>query len=169
MTAEMGPVESDSDGFRWFAPLGRWNIWAATKLTSAVGRVMDNPARMHFDPSANRLTFTGESEFSGDEFARGYMVSLLLFLTVLTDVYAVSFAIGAVSTLGLPQVLTVPLALLLPVCALSSIHASMATEVVDLTTAKRPDELDELAEQYVDREIDEDELERRSEQVVARE
>lgn len=167
MSPEMGPADSDSSQWWPMEWLGSRSVAAMVKFVDLYSKYTDGDVRLNIDLDRCEISLHGESEQTGDPFSRGYLLGLLEGLTALTAVYLGLMMLG--SGVGTPVVaVTAIISLFFFAAAFASVLSLANFTVVDLTTEKRPAELDELAKQYVDGEIDEQELEQRSEQVVAR-
>jgi len=162
MTAEFGPNDNDPDGGFTYRMAGWW--------LSVVCAVLPTPdsAGVRFDPEADRLSVRGESESAGSGYQAG---QFSVMFSLLAAVVAMGFVVITVETLQL----AVGTAFELPALALMGVIGVTAIwtigglferinsmEVVDHRTEPSR-EFDDLTQQYVDGEIDTDELEAQTE------
>ena len=133
--------------------------------------------RVRYDRERATLTFSGESEYSTDEFRRGqgamavaaggalWPVWALLGSTMAMRAVAETFGAVAATPFALLS-LTLMVFTMLCFSGLWSVMDSIS--VVDHTTEPAPDAIDELQEQYLNDEIDEQELGDRAAEVWER-
>jgi uncharacterized membrane protein len=144
-------------------------------VTPLVSALSDDLAA-RFDGQHATLSLSGESEYSGNAFNRGLLVGLVYLFDILLAVATFSVVAGGTKAaieigpwVGLaalvPFLFTAAAMLVLVVGAAGLLFK---TNVVDHTTEPAPDELDALREQYVDGEIDEQELGERAGEVWER-
>jgi len=168
MTAEMGPRDVD---LGWTERLaGR----AIAPLVALFNYIVDGPTVRYRSRTAT-VALSGESEHPGDGFNRGILVSLLLFSNILAWLMPMLVLSDTIQqTAAGSPVFWVASALMLPVGAFSLLNLFgtmgllMKTDVVDHTTEPAPDALDDLQQQYVDGEIDEEQLGERTAEVWER-
>jgi len=165
MTAEMGPRDVDLTLVERLAGHGvRFWAWVAS--------LDDDDPNVRFDPTTATVRVTGESEYSGDPFARARAATTLATLNIVITLSLVA----AITMAPLPSgVLLAPYAVLslsfMLLCgAIGYGSASLIDKinVVDHTTEPAPDALDDLQQQYVDGEIDEEQLDERAAEVWER-
>lgn len=137
-----------------------------------VASLDDDDPNVRFDPTTATVRVTGESEYSGNEFARARAATTLPALNIVIMLTTVAAIAASPPPSG---VLLAPYAVgslgLMAVCgAIGYGSASLINKinVVDHTTEPTPDRLDELEQRYVDGEIDEAELEREAAEVWKR-
>jgi len=163
MTAKSGPLKPDSD------PSGP--AWTVSKVVLSVyiNGIGAAGAPISYDRSANRISLHGESENAGSGFKAGTFVGLTTLGATVTaailGLYLADLSSMVVGTgLGVPVALLALLSLAGGIAMLASLlnHLSTMT-VIDHTTEPAP-ETDDLAQQYVDGEIESvDELEAEAE------
>ncbi|RAW44085.1 hypothetical protein DQW50_16310 [Halorubrum sp. 48-1-W] len=167
MTTEFGPRDERPSVLGKTAGL---LIVGAVRIMNAVG----DGVRMRYDRSTARLSITGESEYSGDEFARGQLVLSVIFCAMVLPVVAlIALRIGAIGLFELfGESVAYLLFLVATAVSLFSIPGmiglySVADQisVVDHTTEPAPDALDDVKERYQNGDIDEEELEREAAEV----
>ena len=166
MTEEFGPF-SDSDeepdrGVKW--QLGGWLLSGEVWLLRALG----SDTTFSFDRAANRISAHGESENPQDAFDCGYLAGFLPSLGVLMWL-SVAYSAAQVANLAAGTVLTLPLSIVALVVVLTVFGGMLGVmermphmTIYDHTT-EPSQEFDDLTQQYVDGEIDTDELEAQTE------
>jgi len=167
VTTEMGPRDDDE----------------LTVSERAAGRMMDYIVRafdhsiddgaIRFNPETATLSLSGESERPGDRFSRGKIVAALCMGTALLSMMPLFF-VAELMAVGNPYLAALG-CLLTAVCGVSAIFiTSGATDLInkvtvyDHTTEPAPDALDDIQQQYVDGEIDEEQLGERTAEVWER-
>lgn len=162
MTEELGPLNDDTDRSDPIWELSKWIIAAYITPINVLG------APIRYDQSANRLSLHGESENAGSALKAGTFIGLVLTGATLSPAAgAMLLAENGKHLIG--SGLAVPVALLALGCIIASAimmasffdHLKTMT-VYDHTTEPTP-ELDDLTSQYVDGDIDTEELEARAE------
>lgn len=168
MTEEMGPItEPDSAFERTLAQIGGVQVSAVVWLYDKMLAVQGSDSSLEYDPRKLRHTIHGESENPGDEYPRSMLLSMAVFGGIILDTAILNSIPTVESTLL--ALLMLPVVTAVGVAGVASIYTLLNSTVLDLTTAKPDDGLDELAEQYLDGEMDEREFEQRADEVVARE
>jgi len=162
MTDEFGPSDDDpASGLAY-----RMGGWWLSVVCAAVSIPASD--RLRFDPQADRLSIHGESESTGSAYEAGQlsvlfpMVSIAVFLFILM-VVAELLGVTVGTVFELP-------ALVLSVAGFISTAPTVGgllqrmngMEVYDHRTEPTPD-MDDLTQQYVDGEIDTDQLEAKTE------
>jgi len=163
MTAKSGPLKPDSDPSGPVWELSKYIIAAYLKPINVLG------APIRYDRSANRLSLHGESENAGSALKAGQFVGLIPAGATLSPAAgAMVLANNGPHLIGTG--LALPVSLLALGCIIASVvmmvsffdHLKTMT-VYDHTTEPAP-ETDDLAQQYVDGEIESvDELEAEAE------
>jgi len=165
MTTEMGPRDVDLTLVERFAGHGvRFWAWVAS--------LDEDDPNVRFDPTTATVRVTGESEYSGDAFARARAATTL---TVMNVVISLSL-VAAITMAPMPGgALLAPYAILslTAMSVLGAIGYGSASlidkiNVIDHTTEPAPEELDELKAEFVDGEIGEEELGERAAEVWER-
>ena len=128
--------------------------------------------RMAYDPQTATLAFSGESEYTGDEFERGadtfalYVVNAFIGALIFLLVFDITRTVApgtALSLLGIPVILGAGIFMM--VNGIGSMRLSKKTRVVDHTTKPTPDAIEDMQAAYLADEIDERELEAQAEEV----
>jgi len=153
--------------------------FAGISIVGAVALVnyISDDAYRKYDRQRARLSVYGESENAGDGFQRGREVSDIASIAMLGPVLPTMLLLvfsGGVAELVGPLV-ALPVSVLgfvSGVYPLANVGGLMGLttkiSVVDHTTAPTPEALDDLQQQYVDGEIDEQELDERAAEVWQR-
>jgi len=165
MTEEFGPLDADSRDVGSLSDrVSGWLLWI---VVSAVPD--QETSSLSYDMQHNRLSLHGESERAGSAYRVGRIAALTEILTVLVSL--VPFLIvGVAHSAAMGTVLEWPLLAVLAAMGSGIIFAfggisdrATAMTVYDHTTEPTP-ETDDLAQQYVDGEIESvDELETKAE------
>jgi len=170
MTAEMGDHDATPTLRQRFAGI---SVAGAVALMNYVS----DDAYGRYDRDTARLSLYGESENAGDAYERGRAVSSMttvavfgpmlpaLALAVLADVMITA---GGETAALLPWLLGLSVTSYAVTNAFGMIGLTQKIGVVDHTTEPTPDALDDLQRQYVDGEIDEQELDERAAEVWER-
>ena len=166
MTTEMGPRDVD------LGPKERFAAQFIRGWAWVVGYVSDD-AVPRFNPDTATLSISGESDEQGDAFARGRTVAQLTSLNQVAMMGVIGMCgmslIGAAVTMSAgTATLAVLLAAVAFVSYIGSIELTSKIDVLDHTTEPAPEELDELKAEFVDGEIDEQELDERAAEVWER-
>jgi len=169
MTTEMGPRDVDLTLSERFAS-------RITRYVVPLVSEMSDTVSIRFDPRRATLSLSGESDHAGDAFNRGLLVGLVYLLNMLLTLAVLSLAAEAAQ--AATEISTIlALAVGIPFLFVSGAGVAFAmgtagllfkTDVVDHTTEPAPDALDDLQQQYVDGEIDEAELGKRTAEVWER-
>jgi len=169
VTTEMGPRDVDLTLSERFASrLTRYVVPLVSELSDTVS--------VRFDARRATLSLSGESEYSGDAFNRGLLVGVTYLFNILIAVLSISLASEAANA-AVDFGPVVGLAAVVPflfvsgaalVFVMGTVGLMWKTDVVDHTTEPAPEELDDLQQQYVDGEIDEQELGERTAEVWER-
>ena len=168
MTEEMGPLSEPKSWLsRKAAQIGGYQIVAVAAVANFLLDLTDGDSRLEYDTDKLRLTIHGQSNHPADAFSRSMLLALMCFTAILFDVAVINHIPAPESVV--PALLSLSAVLMLGLAAVASIQTLFASSILDLTTKKRDDGLDELAERYLDGEFDERELEERADEVVARE
>jgi hypothetical protein len=169
MTAEFGPLEdAQGSGIRW-----QTSGWLLEQFVGGVQRVWD--MGISYSAAQNRLSLHGESERPGDPFRAGALavivpLTLILILTCgMFSMYMLTDAIrGTVLNLA-ASVLFVASVAGAAVGMFGLVDRIMSMEVYDHTTPKPDDRIEELADNYLDGELDREAFEKEVETVFERE
>jgi len=174
MTDAPTVIESEKDSseggiFSKLAPLGRISMNYFFKLLDAAAVYRDTGNRFSYDTTTNRLRLSGESEHVGDRVHR--VRHLYTSMTLHTSAWMM---VGMYAMLGSGELAASSLAsamgsLVLALVAagagamaIAGVEAFQRCEIIDYTTEPTPD-VDDIDQQYLDGEIDEQELEARKE------
>lgn len=173
MTAEFGPLDSGDH-----APSGGVTGWLADTMVAATVRgythFLDDNIR--YDATQNRLSLHGESEHAGEGFAVG-MLTTLVIVSAGVVFFLPMVVIGEVSMLferPIPALLAV-MGLIGVAWATTNVFEEImdrasSIEVYDHRTAPHDDDrIDELADNYVDGDLDREEFAAEVETVFERE
>lgn len=170
MTAEFGDHDATPTLRQRFAGI---SIVGAVALVNYVS----DDAYGRYDRDTARLSLYGESEDAGDGFQRGREVSDIASIAMLGPLLPVMLLLGFSGGLAelVGPLVALPVSVLgfvSGVYALANVGGLMGLttkiSVVDHTTEPAPDALDDLQQQYVDGEIDEQELNERAAEVWQR-
>ena len=170
MTTDMGPRDGE---LSWRHQLAGFSIKGAVALMNAVS----DDARGRYNASKGLLSLYGESEDAGDAFVRGRHVSAVTSIAMLGPILLIMLFVlagGVTQALFGAAVATVPMGIgfIVNVAALINAAAMIGVTqeigVIDHTTEPAPEELDALKDQFVDGEIDEQELGERAAEVWER-
>jgi len=167
-------IESQKDSgeggiFSGLEPLGRVSMDYFFRLLDAVAQRRGSKARVSYDTAINRLRLSGESEHAGDRVQRVrvlyFSLTLHTFAWMIAAMYA-AFGSGQFATTSLGSAMASLLLALVSAgagaMAMAGIEAVMRCEIIDHTTEPSP-EFDDLTQQYVNGEIDTEELEAETE------
>jgi len=170
MTVEFGPLDDDDhgSGIMW-----QTSGWLLEQFVGGVQRVWD--IGMSYSAGQNRLSLHGESERPGDPFRAGVLVGMLpltLILILTCGMFFVYLFTGAVTRTALK-----PAALLVLITYGAGVTVGMfglvdravSMEVYDHTTPKPDERIEELADNYVDGELDREAFEQEVETIFERE
>ena len=158
MTAEFGPRDVDLSLMeRIAAHATRYTTWLLSDLT--------NPS-LTYNPKHATLSLSGESEDSGNGYARGVLVGMLYLHNVVLALGAIVLAGEAASVVAsvgaivgtIVGVVSLFVMFASALVGWGSVKLMAKTDVIDHTTEPLPEALDDLQQQYVDGEIDESEL-----------
>jgi hypothetical protein len=170
MTSEFKPVDSDvsGSGISW-AVSGKVLEW----FVDGLSLFQDN--RLRFSPTANRLSLHGESDCPGHPLRAGALVGMTTLVLALIELLAVT-AVGVASSAAVGTVLSIPLfGLFLTLSGLFFLSVNglgdrmQGMEFIDHTTPKPDDRIKELADGYVDGDLDREEFAQEVETVFERE
>lgn len=166
MSSVFGPVETEEPtGMKAVMfYLGRLGLASAAAILSTVMQIRDSDIQMSYDYQKNSLKLSGESDKSGDDFHRGYVLGLLLTLVSLISVIGMSYTGDLASSVESPFIVSVSFVSmsLYALTFIGAIEATAQCEVIDHTT--KPFEVDESIEKaYMEGEIGEEELEEKLE------
>lgn len=168
MTAEMGQRDVDLGlKERFAAQFIRFWAWVVSLIADDV--------HIRFEPTTATLSLTGESEHSGDRYARGRLAATFVSLNELAMMSVLAYsAMGMMTLPATPITAVIAVVVLVTACVacvslLGGASLTSKIDVIDHTTAPTPDAIDDLEAQYMADEIDEQELEDRTAEVWANE
>jgi len=162
MTEEFGQRNTSLSAFEQVAA-------TSTKYLIAAVNAFVGEQSLRFDDTTATLSISGTSTAAGEGFARGQLVSLMLVANAVVPVFVmkllgeVPLATGSLAAGVYAVVVLLPVALFSLINSLGCMTLTNKTNVIDHTTEPTP-ETDDLAQQYVDGEIESvDELEAQAE------
>jgi hypothetical protein len=169
MTAEFGPLDdAQGSGIRW-----ETSGWLLEQFVGGLQTIGD--IGMSYSAAQNRLSLHGESERPSDPFRAGALVTLLPLTLILLlvcgmfSMYMVTYAVGGTVLDLAASVLFIASGAVCTIALSGLAKRSVSMEVYDHTIPKPDDRIEELADNYVDGDLDREAFEQEVETVFERE